>query len=70
MTVKQLKKILKDVPGHFDIAMDGGNESIIPICPNDSHVSQIEFNDTKKRIFVFVLCPCSCIPNEDESTLN
>jgi hypothetical protein len=70
MTVKELKKILKDIPGDFDIAMDMGDESLMPICPTDSHIAQLEFNDSKKKIFVFILCPCSCIPHEDETTLN
>lgn len=70
MTVKELKKMIKKIPDDFDIAMDYDNGTLIPICHTDSHVVQIEFNDTKKKIFVFVLCPCSCIPHEDEGNLN
>lgn len=60
MTIKQLRGMLKGLPGDFDIAMDNGENSLIPICPTDSHVCQIQFDDTKEKIFVFVLCPCSC----------
>jgi len=70
MTVKELKDMLRGIPGHYDIAMDDGSQSLNPICHTDSGVVQIQFNDTKKKIFVFVLCPCSCIPHEDEATLN
>lgn len=70
MTVGELKEILADIPDDFDIAMNDGNESLVPICHTDSHVTQIQFNDTKEKIFVFILCPCSCIPHENESTLN
>lgn len=70
MTVGEIKEILADIPDEFDIAMDDGNESLMPICHTDSGVVQIQFNDNKKKVFVFVLCPCSCMPHEDESTLN
>lgn len=70
MTVRELKQMLKGIPGDFDIAMGDGENSLTPICGTDSGVIQVEFNDTKKKVFVFVLTPCSCIPHEDESTLN
>lgn len=70
MTVKELKKLLKDIPGHFDIAIEVGEESLMPICPSDSGVIEAEYNDNKKKIFIFVLAPCSCVPHEDETTLN
>lgn len=70
MTVRELKKMLKDIPGEFDIAMDVGEGSLMPICPTDSGVAQLEFNDNKKKIFCFVLVQCSCVPHEDETTLN
>lgn len=62
MTIKELKKMLKGIPDNFDIAMDAGNNSLMPICSTDSGVAQLEFNDTKEKVFVFILCPCSCEP--------
>ena len=70
MTVGEIKEILQEIPDEFDIAMDCDGESLIPICRTDSGVVQIQFNDNKKKIFVFILCPCSCVPHEDETTLN
>lgn len=49
MTVWEIKQILADIPDEFDIAMDNGNESLIPICHTDSHVTQIQFNDNGKK---------------------
>lgn len=62
MTVKQLRKLLKKIPDHFDVAIEASEESLMPICPTDSGVVQVEFNDTKEKRFVFVLCQCSCDP--------
>jgi len=62
--------MLNDIPMEYDIAIGISDESLMPICATDSGVVQIEFNDNKKKVFVFVLCPCSCIPHEDETTLN
>lgn len=70
MTVGELKDILEDIPDEYDIAMDNGIESLVPICHTDSGVVKIQFNDTKEKIFVFVLAPCSCDLFEDESSLN
>lgn len=70
MTVKELKKILKAIPNDFDIAIEINDYSIMPICPTDSGIVEIEFNDNKKKAFIFVLRQCSCIPHEDETTLN
>jgi len=69
MTVGELKHILKDIPNDFDIAM-GVDNSLIPICHTDSEAIQVQFNDTKKKVWVFVLAECSCIPHEDETHLN
>jgi hypothetical protein len=69
MTVGQLKKILKNIPNDFDVAM-GIDNSLIPICPIDSEAIQIVFNDSKEKVWVFVLAQCSTIPHEDESHLN
>lgn len=57
--------MIKKIPDNFDIAMDMGDESLMPICKTDSHVVQVEFNDTKEKRMVFVLCPCSCDPLEE-----
>jgi len=70
MTVAELKEILEEIPDDFDIAMDGGDGSLVPICHTDSGVVHVEFNDTKEKIFIFVLCPCYCTPHESEETLN
>lgn len=70
MTVGELKEMLQEIPDQFDIAMDCGDDNLTPICHTDSGVIQVEFNDNKKKIFIFVLAPCSCIPHEDETTLN
>lgn len=69
MTVGELKKMLKGIPNDFDIAM-GVDNSLIPICPTDSEIIQVEFNDTKEKVMVFVLAKCSCIPHEGEEQLN
>ncbi len=71
MTVGELKKMFKEqkIPDSFDIAM-GINGSLVPICHTDSEAVQIEFNDTKDKVWVFVLAECSCIPHEGESHLN
>ena len=63
MTVRQFRKLLKRIPDHFDIAIDAGEGSLSPICPTDSGVVEIEFNDTLEKRFVFVICPCSCGPD-------
>jgi len=71
MTIKEFKKILKGIPDGFDIAIDVGDNSLMPICPTDCGVTQLEFNDTREKVFVFVLCPCSCEPGTSkESILN
>jgi hypothetical protein len=68
MTIKELKKLLKGIPDNFDIAIETGEQSLMPICPTDSGVIQLEFNDTKEKRFVFILAPCSC-PPENESQI-
>ena len=70
MTVGEIREMLADVPDEYDIAMDDGSDSLMPICHTDSGLIEVQFNDTKKKIFIFVLCPCFCIPHEYESTLN
>lgn len=60
MTIKQLRKLLKGLPQNIDIAIECSEEELMPICPTDSGIIQIQFNESKEKRLVFVLCPCSC----------
>lgn len=59
MTLTEFRKIIKGLPGAMDIAIETGEESLMPICPN-TEVIQIQFNGTKEKTFVLVIKPCIC----------
>ena len=69
MTIGELKEIINGLPDTTDIAI-GDGESLLPICHSDSHLTCIEYTDTKEKIFVFVLLPCNCTDEEDLTQLN
>jgi hypothetical protein len=59
MTLDFFRKLTRDLPGQMDIAIEVGEESIMPVCAK-TNVVQVKFNDTGEERFVLVIKPCEC----------
>jgi hypothetical protein len=57
MTIKELKKLIKYLPGHMEVFIPYG-EDLIGACATNSEVVEIETEDDIKDIFILVPCCC------------
>lgn len=59
MTLKEFRKIIKDLPDNMDIAIEVNGESIEPVC-DKTNVVKVKFNDNGEERFVLIIKPCTC----------
>ena len=57
MTIKELKKLIKNMPADMDVLIPQG-DLLVTACKLKSDVIEIETEDD--IVEVFLLCPCDC----------
>ena len=59
MTVKDLRKLLKDLPNDMDVVMIMDDDSLITVCKEKSTpITILDEDDTEET--VLLLLPCGC----------
>ena len=59
MTIKELKKLIKGMPGEMKVVI-GMGEGLEDICPISSQPVMIQYNDSEEKELLFILSECLC----------